>query len=74
MDGNYRLDHMVAAAKKEILKATDVTERNIREEAITINQKLQVIGQTSRENASKMNDRKQGQIKGSCRIRIWKIL
>lgn len=42
-DGNYRLDHAVTATQKEILKAFDITERNIREQAIGINQKLQMI-------------------------------
>lgn len=42
-DGNYRLDHAVTATQKEILKAFDMTERNIREQAIGINQKLQMI-------------------------------
>ena len=42
-DGNYRLDHAVTATQKEILKAFDLTERNIREQAIGINQKLQIL-------------------------------
>lgn len=42
-DGNYRLDHAVTATQKEILKAFDMTERGIREQAIGINQKLQVM-------------------------------
>lgn len=42
-DGNYRLDHAVTATQKEILKAFDMTERNIREQAVGINQKLQMI-------------------------------
>jgi hypothetical protein len=41
-DGNYRLDHVVTATQKEILKLFDMTERNIREQAIEINQKLQM--------------------------------
>lgn len=44
-DGNYRLDHAVTATQKEILKAFDMTERNIREQAIGINKKLQQIDQ-----------------------------
>lgn len=44
-DGNYRLDHAVTATQKEILKAFDMTERNIREQVIGINQKLQMIDQ-----------------------------
>ncbi len=43
-DGNYRLDHAVTARQKKILKAFDMTERNVREQAIGINEKLQVIG------------------------------
>jgi len=46
IDGNYRLDHAVTAAQKEILKAFDLTERNVREQAIGINQKLQTIKKT----------------------------
>ena len=42
-DGNYRLDQAVTATKKEILKAFGMTERNIREQAIVINQDLQMI-------------------------------
>ncbi len=45
IDGNYRLDHAVTATQKAILKAFDMTERNIREQAIGINQKLQIINQ-----------------------------
>jgi len=41
-DGNYRLDHAVTATQKEILKAFGMTERNIRELAIGINEKLQM--------------------------------
>ncbi len=46
-DGNYRLDHAVTATQKEILKAFDMTERNIREQAIGINQKLQTANHKS---------------------------
>jgi len=42
-DGNYRLDHAVTATQKEILKAFDLTERNIREQAISINSQLKMI-------------------------------
>lgn len=42
-DGNYRLDHAVTATQKKILKAFGMTERNIREQAIGINQMLQMI-------------------------------
>ena len=44
-DGNYRLDHAVTATQKKILKAFDMTERNIREQAIGINQKLRITDQ-----------------------------
>jgi hypothetical protein len=44
-DGNYRMDHAVTAIQKEILKAFDLTERNIREQAISINKQLQMIEQ-----------------------------
>ena len=44
-DGNYRLDHAVTATQKEILKSFGMTERNIREQAIEINQKLQMSDQ-----------------------------
>ena len=42
-DGNYRLDHAVTATQKKILNAFGMTERNIREQAIGINEKLQMI-------------------------------
>lgn len=42
-DGSYRLDYAVTATQKEILKAFDMTERNIREQAIGMNQKLQIL-------------------------------
>lgn len=42
-DGNYRLDHAVTATQKEILKAFDLTERSIREQAIGINNQLKMI-------------------------------
>jgi hypothetical protein len=42
-DGNYRMDNAVTATQKEILKAFDLTERNIREQAISINKQLQMI-------------------------------
>lgn len=44
-DGNYRMDHAVTATQKEILKAFDLTERTIREQAISINKQLQMIEQ-----------------------------
>lgn len=44
-DGNYRLDHAVTATQKRILKAFGMTERNIREQAVGINQKLYMIHQ-----------------------------
>ncbi len=42
-DANYRLDHAVTATQKRILKAFGMTERNVREQAIEINRKLQLI-------------------------------
>ena len=42
-DGNYRMDHAVTATQKEILKAFDMTERGIREQAVGLNQKLQSV-------------------------------
>jgi hypothetical protein len=42
-DGNYRLDHAVAKIQKEFLKAFDISARNIREQAIEINQELQTM-------------------------------
>jgi len=44
-DGNYRMDHAVTATQKEILKAFDLTERTIREQAISINKQLQMVEQ-----------------------------
>lgn len=46
-DGNYRLDHAVTATQKEILKSFGMTERNIREQAMEINRKLQITEQIS---------------------------
>lgn len=42
-DGNYRIDHAVTNTQKEILKAFNLTERNVREQAIGINEELQEI-------------------------------
>ena len=42
-DGNYRLDHAVTATQKEILKAFGMTEREIREQAIRINESLNLL-------------------------------
>ncbi len=42
-DGNYRLDYAVTKTQKEILKAFEMTERNIREQAIGINQEIQQL-------------------------------
>ena len=39
-DGTYRLDHAVTAAQKEILKAFDMTAKNIKEQALGLNQDL----------------------------------
>jgi hypothetical protein len=44
-DGNYRLDHAVTKTQKEILKAFDISARNIREQAIGINQELQTMNE-----------------------------
>lgn len=42
-DQNYRLDHAVTATQKEILKAFNMTARNITEQANEINKDLQTI-------------------------------
>lgn len=42
-DRNYRLDHAVTAAQKEILKAFGMTAANVREQAVGINDDLQHI-------------------------------
>ncbi len=44
-DRNYRLDHAVTATQKEILKAFNMTARNITEQAVAINEDLQAINQ-----------------------------
>jgi hypothetical protein len=44
-DGNYRLDHAVTATQKKLLKAFGMTELNIRQQAIGINERLNVINQ-----------------------------
>lgn len=40
-DGNYCLDHAITNTQKEILKAFNLTERNVREQVIGINEELQ---------------------------------
>lgn len=40
-DGNYCLDHAITNTQKEILKAFNLTERNVCEQAIGINEELQ---------------------------------
>lgn len=42
-DGNYRIDHAVTKHQKEILQAFGMTERNIREQAVRINEMLQRV-------------------------------
>lgn len=42
-DGNYRLDHAVTATQKKVLNAFGMTARTIRNQAIGINEKLQMI-------------------------------
>ncbi len=44
-DQSYRLDHAVTATQKEILKAFNMTARNITEQAVAINGDLQAINQ-----------------------------
>jgi hypothetical protein len=44
-DGNYRLDHAVTATQKKVLRAFGMTERNIRHQAIGLNEKLKMINQ-----------------------------
>jgi len=44
-DENYRLDHAVTATQKKLLKAFGMTELNIRQQAIGINERLNVINQ-----------------------------
>lgn len=43
-DGNYRMDHAVTAAQKEILGAFGMTERSVREQAVGINKMIQEAG------------------------------
>ena len=42
-DGNYRLEHAVTSTQKEILKAFNLTGRNVQEQAIGINEELRMI-------------------------------
>jgi len=42
-DGNYRMDHAVTKRQKEILQAFGMTERNIREQAVRIDEMLQGV-------------------------------
>ena len=42
-DGNYRLEHAVTSTQKEILKAFNLTRRNVQEQAIGINEELRMI-------------------------------
>lgn len=44
-DRSYRLDHAVTATQKEILKAFNMTARNVTEQAVAINKDLQSINQ-----------------------------
>ena len=44
-DRSYRLDHAVTATQKEILKAFNMTARNVTEQAVAINEDLQSINQ-----------------------------
>lgn len=44
-DLSYRLDHAVTATQKEILKAFNMTARNVTEQAVAINEDLQSINQ-----------------------------
>lgn len=40
-DGMYRLDHAVTATQKEILKAFDMSAKNVREQVLELNRELQ---------------------------------
>lgn len=42
-DGNYCLEHAVTSTQKEILKAFNLTGRNVQEQAIGINEELRMI-------------------------------
>ena len=44
-DRNYRLDHAVTATQREILKAFNMTVKNITEQAIGINENLHKMNQ-----------------------------
>ena len=49
-DNNYRLDHAVTARQKDILKAFDMNEQNIRKQAIQINNQLTAAEASEKEN------------------------
>lgn len=42
-DGHYQIDHVVTATQKEIMKVFHLSERNIREQVIGINQELHTL-------------------------------
>ena len=49
-DNNYRLDHAVTARQKDILRAFDMNEQNIRKQAIQINDQLTAVETSEKEN------------------------
>lgn len=49
-DKNYRLDHAVTARQKDILRAFDMNEQNIRKQAIQINDQLAAVETSGKEN------------------------
>ena len=49
-DKNYRLDHAVRARQKDILRAFDMNEQNIRKQAIQINDQLAAVETSGKEN------------------------
>lgn len=49
-DNHYRLDHAVTARQKDILRAFDMNEQNIRKQAIQINDQLTAVETSGKEN------------------------
>ena len=54
-DNNYRLDHAVTARQKDILRAFDMNEQNIRKQAIQINDQLTAVETSGGESCMRGN-------------------
>lgn len=54
-DGSYILDHAVSATEKEILKAFDMTEANVRKQALELSKRLEDIQKEALNGTKKDN-------------------